>query len=258
MKLFMLIAALLVTTTFVRAKVLSEIRVYTDGKTSMDGLFLWDDSKEGRRPGVLIFHAWKGPGSFEIKQAERLARLGYVAFVADIYGTGVRPKSNKEAAKRSGHFKNNPPKLRRRARLALEQIKTHKLVDGDRVGAIGYCFGGTTVLELARSGADVKGVVSFHGGLKTSLPAKKGNIKSKILVLHGTVDPHAPMADVNRLISELEAVDVDYYIELYGGAVHAFTNPGAGTDVSIGVAYNSRAARRSWRSMKSFFAEILR
>ena len=258
MRLYSAVCLSLIITNVVTADIVTKKSIYTDGDTTMEGQFVWDSSRSTKGPGIAVFHAWKGPGAFELKQAKALASMGYVAFVADIYGAGVRPNSNKEAATTSGFFKKNLQVLRRRANLALEHLLSHPQVDSMRVGAIGYCFGGTTVLELARSGARLKGVVSFHGGLNSSMPASKGQIQAKILVLHGAVDPHAPMADVLKLSQELEKAGVDYYFELYGGAVHAFTNPAAGSDPSIGVAYDLKAARRSWRSMKEFFKDVLR
>jgi dienelactone hydrolase len=142
--------------------------------------------------------------------------------------------------------------------LALAALKAHPLADKGRVAAIGYCFGGTAVLELARSGAELNGVVSFHGGLATQVPASAGGIKAKVLVLHGADDPSVPPADVQAFQEEMRRSGADWQMVAYGGAVHTFTNPAAGNDPSRGSAYNEKAALRSWEHMKVFFAEIFR
>jgi dienelactone hydrolase len=148
--------------------------------------------------------------------------------------------------------------MRQRINLALAELKRQKLVDPDKIAAIGYCFGGTVSLELARSGADVKGIVSFHGGLDTPNPADAKNIKAKILVLTGGDDPNVKDEQVENFKNEMRDAGVDYEITIYGGAVHAFTNPNAGSDNSKGMAYNEKADKRSWEAMKSFFNEIFK
>jgi dienelactone hydrolase len=174
-----------------------------------------------------------------------------------MYGKGVRPKDTKEAGAEAGKYKGNRPLMRTRIAAALDWLKKNPNVDTKRIAAIGYCFGGTTVLELARSGADIAGVVSFHGGLDSPTPADAKNIKCKVLVLHGADDPYVPAAEVAGFEDEMRKAGVDWTLISYGGAVHSFTNPDAGTDNSKGAAYNERADRRSWEAMKTFFAEIL-
>jgi len=187
-----------------------------------------------------------------------LAQLGYVAFCADIYGKGVRPKDPQEAGPLAGKYKSDRQLLRARVNAGLEALRQQPLVDPKRIAAIGYCFGGTTVLELARSGADIAGVVSFHGGLDSPTPADGKNIKCKILVCHGADDPFEKPADLAAFQSELRDAKVDWQLIEYGGAVHAFTQPMAGNDNSKGAAYNEKADKRSWEAMKQFFAEIFK
>jgi dienelactone hydrolase len=205
---------------------------------------------------VLFVHHWKGLGAYEKRRAEQLARLGYVAFAADIYGKGVRPSDPKDAAAAAGKYKNDRPLLRKRVVAGLEALKSQPMVDTTKLAAMGYCFGGTTALELARSGADVAGVVSFHGGLATPTPQDAKNIKGKVLALHGADDPFVPPLEVAGFQEEMRRGGVDWEFVSFGGAVHSFTDSGAGSDNSKGAAYNEKADRRSWEAMKDFFAEI--
>ena len=229
---------------------------YAQGDQALEGYLAWDDAIAGPRPGVLVVHEWTGLGDYVKTRARKLAELGYIAFAADIYGKGVRPATPQEAGKVAGKYKNDPKLMRQRVRAGLDALLSEPLCDPKRVAAIGYCFGGTCVLELARSGADVAGVVSFHGGLATANPADAKNIRGKVLALHGGDDPHVPPREVAAFEDEMRAAGVDWQLVVYGGAVHAFTNPAAGNDNSRGAAYNAAADRRSWEAMKAFFAEI--
>lgn len=240
------------------AAVQSQKVEYKQGDTVCEGLLVWDDSFTGKRPGVLIAHQWKGAGDYEKMRAEMLARLGYVAFCADVYGKGVRADNPKDASALAAKYKNDRPLLRARINAALDAMRQQERVNTDQVVAIGYCFGGTTVLELARSGANVDGVVSFHGGLNTPSPADAKNIKAKVLALHGADDPFVPNEEVLAFQKEMRDANVDWQLVAYGNAVHSFTDKGAGNDNSKGSAYNAAADRRSWEDMKDFFAEALR
>ncbi len=220
------------------------------------GFVFFDDTNTKLRSGILIVHEWKGIGDHVMQSGRELAKLGYIAFAADIYGKGVRPSSNQEAAKVAGSYKKDRQLLRSKVLAGLEQLKKQPLVDSSKIGAIGYCFGGTTVLELARSGYKLDGVVSFHGGLDSSNAEEAKNIKCKVLVLHGADDPHVSEKERLDFISEMRATKVDWQLVQYGNAVHSFTNKGAGTDNSRGAAYNEKAASRSWEAMKAFFNEI--
>ena len=229
---------------------------YKQGDTTLEGLWVHDDSISGKRPGVLVVHQWKGLGDYEKKRAEMLAKLGYNVFAADIYGKGIRPKDPKEAAAQAGKYKGDRELLRARVKAGLEQLKQNELTDTKNVAAIGYCFGGTTVLELARSGAGVNGVVSFHGGLSSPKPEDAKNIKGKVLALHGADDPNVPPTEVAGFEKEMRDAKVDWELVAYGNAVHSFTDWNAGNDNSKGAAYNEKADKRSWEAMKVFFNEL--
>jgi len=230
---------------------------YKQGDTICEGYLAYDDAVKGPRPGVLVVHDWMGCDSYAKMRADMLANLGYVAFAADIYGRDVRPKSPQEAGALAGKYKGDRPLLRARVNAALDTLEKQPLVDTKRVAAIGYCFGGTTVLELARSGADIAGIVTFHGGLDTPTRDAK-NIKCKVLICHGADDPYVPATDVTALQDEFRKAGVDWQMIYYSGAVHAFTRPDAGSDNSKGAAYNEKADKRSWEAMKEFFAEIFK
>lgn len=215
--------------------------------------FITHPKVKGKHPGVLVIHDWMGISDFTKLKLQELSKLGYVAFAADIYGKEHYPKSTEEAGKIAGSFKDNRGKLRKRAQLALEKLLKDPSVDPNRIAVIGFCFGGTTALELARSGAKLKGVVSFHGGLSTPHPEDAKNIKAEILALHGADDPSVPEKEVQAFEVEMRAAKVKWELVKYGNAVHAFTNPLAGNDNSKGAAYNAEADRKSWVAMKNFF-----
>ncbi|HZO83571.1 MAG TPA: dienelactone hydrolase family protein [Verrucomicrobiae bacterium] len=240
----------------VRAEIVSKPVEYKEGQTTLEGLWVYDDSVKGKRPGVLVVHQWKGLGDYERKRAEMLAKLGYNVFAVDIYGKGVRHNNPKDASAEAAKYKNDRKLLRARVNAGLDVLRKQDLTDAKRIAAIGYCFGGTTALELARSGADVAGVVSFHGGLNTPSASDAKQIKAKVLALHGADDPHVPPAEVAAFENEMRDAKVDWSLVAYGGAVHSFTDWNAGNDNSKGSAYNEKADKRSWEAMKQFFAEI--
>lgn len=258
MKCLISIIAVLFFTVTVQAEVRTEMVEYKQGDAVLEGYLAYDDAVKGKRPGVLIVHEWMGINNYVKKRAEQLARLGYVAFAADIYGKGVRPKNSDEAAAESKKYKTDRQLMRNRVNAGLDVLKNHKLVDTKKTSAIGYCFGGTTVLELGRSGADVAGIVSFHGGLDSLNPNDAKNIKGKVLALHGGDDPFVPAEQVAAFQDEMRKANVDWDMVVYGGAVHSFTNPDAGNDNSKGAAYNEKADKRSWEDMKQFFSEIFK
>ena len=229
---------------------------YKEGNTTLEGVLVYDDSIATKRPGILIAHQWKGLTDYERKRAEMLAQLGYVAFAADIYGKGIRPADPKAAGEMAGKYKADRDLLRRRVQAGFDQLKKSRGVDTQKIGAIGYCFGGTTVLELARSGADVAGVVSFHGALATPTPEDAKNIKGKVLACHGADDPFVPPAEVGGFEEEMRKAKIDWQLIAYGNSVHSFTDWNAGNDNSKGAAYNEKADKRSWEAMKDFFNEL--
>ena len=237
------------------AKLVTKTVEYQQGDTTLEGYLAYDDSFTGRRPGVLVVHQWMGLTDYEQNRAVMLANLGYVAFCADIYGKGVRPQNYQDAGAEATKYKTNRALLRLRVNAGLAKLKQNELVDTNRIAAIGYCFGGTTVIELARSGAALNGIVSFHGGLDSPAPTDGKNIQCKVLVCHGADDPFEKPEDLAAFESEMRAANVDWRLIMYGGAVHSFTQPMA--DGSLpGAKYNERADKRSWQDMKQFFAEI--
>lgn len=258
MKYLISIIAVLFLAVTVQAEVRTEVVEYKQGNAVLEGYLAYNDAMKGKRPGVLIVHEWMGVNNYVKKRAEQLAKLGYIAFAADIYGKGVRPKNSDEAAAESKKYKSDRQLMRDRVNAGLGILKKYKLVDTKKTAAIGYCFGGTTVLELGRSGADVAGIVSFHGGLDSLNPNDAKNIKGKVLALHGGDDPFVPAEHVAAFQDEMRKAGVDWNMVIYGGAVHSFTNPDSGNDNSKGAAYNEKADKRSWEDMKQFFREIFK
>ncbi len=256
--LFLWLGLSLSLASTLKADIVTRPVEYADGSTILEGFLAYDSSAAGPRPGVLVIHQWKGITRYEKDRAVQLARLGYVALAADIYGKGIRPATNEEAAATAGRFYGEPQLLRERARSGLRFLKSLAIVDSMKTAAIGYCFGGKAVLELARSGAELKGVVSFHGGLDTRDPADAKNIRGKVLVLHGASDPHVGPDKVAAFEKEMTDAKVDWQLIAYGGAVHSFTIPDAGDDPATGSAYDEKADRRSWEAMLRFFDEIFK
>ncbi len=238
------------------AAIKSEFVEYKQGETVLEGYLVYDDAIKGQRPGVLVIHQWLGLTDNEKMRANMLAEMGYVAFAVDIYGKGIRPKESSAAGAEAGKYRKDLPLFRDRINAGLQTLLKNPNVDPKRVAAIGYCFGGGAALELARSGANIAGVVSFHGSLTTTMPAVSGKIPAKILVCHGADDPFVPMKDFEGFLDEMRAAGADYQFIAYSGAVHAFTQNEAGNDNSKGAAYNEKADKRSWQAMKDFFAEI--
>lgn len=255
----LLVTSLVLALAFAaRAAIQTKTIEYKQGDTTLEGVLIYDDAVKGKRPGVLIVHQWMGVTEYEKTRATMLAKLGYVAFCADIYGKGVHPKDTSEAGPLAGKYKADRALLRARVNAGLDTFKKSELVDTKHIAAIGYCFGGTTVIELARSGAELNGVVSFHGGLDSPAPADGKNIKCKVLACHGADDPFVPTKDLVAFESEMRDSKVDWQLIAYGGAVHSFTQPMAGNDNSKGAAYNEAADKRSWEAMKQFLGELFR
>jgi dienelactone hydrolase len=244
--------------TEVQANLVTKTVEYQQDGTVFKGFLAYDDAFQGKRPGVLVVHEYWGLNDFARRKAEQLAGLGYVALAADMYGNGKVTKDPKEAAGLANELRvQNKPLLRARAQAALKTLAANPVVNPTRLGAIGFCFGGTTVLELAYSGAGLKGVVSFHGGLTSPQPEELKGIKPAILVLHGADDPHVKAEDIAAFQEAMRKGGIDWQMVYFADAVHAYMNPEAGSDKTKGVAYNARAAKRSWQYMQDFFKEIL-
>jgi dienelactone hydrolase len=258
MRSFTVVALLLGFSLVSRAELVRENVEYRQGDVTLKGYFVYDEAMIGKRPGVLVVHEWWGLNDYARRRADELAQLGYLALACDIYGNG-QTAANPEAARALVMpFYTDRALLRARVRAGLDELRGYVQCDTNRVAAVGYCFGGMTVLELARSGAPVAGVVSFHGGLSTPHPEDAKNIKGKVLVLHGGDDPNVKPEEVTAFEDEMRKAGVDWQLIVYGGAAHSFTNPASGSDPSKGAAYNEKADRRSWEAMRAFLAEIFR
>jgi dienelactone hydrolase len=257
MKRALILATALAFGTVAHAAIKTETVTYKDGKTELKGYLAYDDAAQGKRAGVLVVPEWTGLNDYAKKRAEQLAGLGYVAFAIDMYGKGQVAKDSEEASKLAGTYKADRPLMRTRAMAGLNTLLKNEKVDPARVAAIGYCFGGTVTLELARAGAPLKGVVCFHGGLDTPKPEETKSIGPKVLVMQGADDPYAKFSDMGAFKDEMTKAGADYQIVVFSGAVHGFTNPANGNDNSKGMAYNGAADRRSWNIMRIFFNEIL-
>ncbi len=242
-----------------RAAIKTDVVSYQAGRVQAHSFVAYDDSRSGKRPGVLVVPEWWGLNDYARTRARMLAGLGYVALAVDIYGDGKSTRDPDQAAAWSGTLKSgNRSELRARIAAALRELKSNPRVDPMRTAAIGYCFGGTTVLELARSGADVTGIVSFHGGLDASDSAEAGEIKARVLVCHGAEDPFESPAQVQAFEDEMRGAKADWQMNIYSGAEHSFTNPANANSHVRGIAYNKEADERSWQAMRDFFKEILR
>lgn len=239
-------------------KIKTELVDYKQGNTILQGYLAYPEKINKKVPGIVAVHDWTGVNPDVKKRVEMLAKMGYVAFAADIYGKGINPKPPKEASEMAGKYKSDRNLMRERIKAGLDVLKNNKNVDSKYIAAIGYCFGGTVAIELARSGADLKGVVSFHGGLDSPNPQDGKNIKAKLLILHGADDPYVSEKDIKEFASEMNSNKVDWQMIYYSDAVHSFTLKSAGSDKSVGAAYNELADKRSWEHMKLFFDEIFK
>ena len=232
---------------------------YKAGDTVMQGLVAYDDSVEGKRPGVLVVHEWWGHNDYARKRARMLAELGYTALAVDMYGDGKTADHPEDAGKFSSAVGGNPQLVRARFDAALSTLKQQPTVDADSIAAIGYCFGGSIVLGMARMGTDIDGVVSYHGSVATKTPAKEGDIKTRILVFNGADDPFVKAEQIEAFKQEMKAAGADYRLVNYPGAVHSFTNPGAdemGKKFDLPLAYNEKADKDSWQQTQAFFKQI--
>lgn len=229
---------------------------YRQGETTLQGLLAWDDAAKGRRPGVVVVHEWWGHNEHTRQQARRLAEAGYVGFALDLYGKGKVTTHPKDAEAFMTEAARDPATLAARFNAALELLKRDPHVDPQKIGAIGYCFGGGVVLDQARSGADLDAVASFHGMLGTRTAARKGAVKARILVLTGGDDPMAPPQQVEAFKSEMTAAGAKFEVVSYPGARHGFTNPQAGKAGMEALAYNAEADKKSWAALLAMLKQV--
>lgn len=228
---------------------------YEHNGTQLEAMLVYDDSWQTAMPGVMVCHAWAGRGAFEIEKARAIAEEGYAAFAVDLYGKGVLGKSKDENMALMTPFMEDRAMLQGRLKVALKAFGDQEVVDEKRIAAIGFCFGGLCALDMARSGADVVAVASFHGLFNASGNSSGKKIKAKVLALHGNDDPMVPHAQVMALADELTAAGADWQIHMYGRTMHAFTNPEA-NDPGFGTVYNETADRRAWQALDNFLEEI--
>ena len=228
---------------------------YQHDQVELQGYLAWDDAVDEKRPGVMVSHAWRGRTKFEDARAEDLAKLGYVGFALDLYGKGVQGNSVEENSALMQPFLDDRQMLQNRLSTSLDVLKSQDEVDESRTAAMGYCFGGLCVLDLARTGADVNGVTSFHGLFGPPGNTADNKINAKVLVLHGWDDPMATPDQVVSLAEELSGMGADWQIHGYGNTMHAFTNPDA-NDPDFGTVYQADADRRSWNAMQDFLSEL--
>lgn len=228
---------------------------YHAGEVALLGVLTLDESVPERRPGILLIHGGAGLDEHARQQAHRYAQLGYVVLACDMYGEGVAGNRERVLATLT-QMRDDPERLAQRGRAGLAVLAGCPEV-GDRFAAIGFCFGGMAALTLARAGAELAAVVSIHGTLKTAHPAEAGSVKAKILVCHGAIDPHVPLADVTGFAEEMDQAGADWQLIMYGGAMHGFTHKHAVAGATPGVAYDARADRRSFAAVRAFLAETL-
>ena len=252
-----LITLLMAVNAFAELKT-QEVK-YSLGKVHFTGYLAYDDAIGGRRSGVLVVHEWWGHNDYVRRRAEMLAQLGYTALAVDMYGDGKLAQHPQEATQFVQEVNAKQGESQKRFQVALNVLKKEPTVDKKKIAAIGYCFGGSIVLNMARSGMDLKGVVSFHGSLGTETPAKRGGVKARVLVCHGADDSFISQEAVEAFKKEMDDAKVNYQFISYDGAKHSFTNPGAddlAEKFDLGIAYNEEADKQSWKDMQTFFKEI--
>lgn len=230
---------------------------YSDGSQKLEGLVAQPKKTLKNKAGVLLLPAWMGIENNAKENATELAKLGYITFVADIYGVDKRPTNTKEAGQQAGYYKTNYAEYQKRIQLALDQL-VKAGANPEKIAVIGYCFGGSGAIEAARANLKVNGIVSFHGGLGRDASRVIESINPKVLILHGADDFFVPEAEIKAFQDEMNKAKADWQMNYYADAVHAFTHKDAGSDKSKGTAYNEKAAKRSWQAMLDFFNEIFK
>lgn len=255
MKPSLTVGLVLLSVAGAEAKLVTRPVEYEAGDAKLVGYLAYDDAVEGKRPGVLVVHEWWGLDDYAKRRAEQVAKLGYVALAVDMYGEGRTTRDPKQAGEWAGQVRRGPA-WRERIRAAFNLLAGNERVDPERIAAMGYCFGGTTALQLAYSEPRLAGAVSFHGSLPPLEPADFPNLKARLLILHGADDAFVPDEQIDAFKKALDKAGADWQMILYSGAVHGFTNPDAGKAGLKGVAYNQKADERSWEHMKLFLREI--
>lgn len=256
LRLLTAVGVSLLCTTAALAEVKTKTVVYEHGGEKLEGFMAWDDATSAQRPGVLVVHEWWGLNDYARGRARQLAKLGYVAFALDMYGQGKVAEHPQDAAAWSGKIRENVDAWVARAGAGLKQLQSHDLVDDKRLAAIGYCFGGATVCQLAYHNAPVQGVVSFHGSLPVPTKEQAEDVQPRILICHGAADAFIPTERIQEFQTTLDAGGADWQMIVYAGARHSFTNPAADQRGIEGLKYDKKADMRSWAHMRLFFAEI--
>lgn len=261
MRNLFLLAALLFGSSLAHATIQGKEVIYTSGDTTLKGYIAYDDAIRGRRPGILVVHEWWGNNGYTRERATMLAKLGYTALALDMYGEGKEARHPDEAAKFSNELAKNLPLAKARFESAIKLLQQQDNVDPKNIAALGYCFGGSVVLQMARLGEDLKGVASFHGSLATETPAEPGKVRARIISFTGTEDPMIPAKQVVAFRQEMERAGVDYKVVTFAGVKHSFTNPAAdeyGRKFNLPLAYDAAADKASWDETKSFLADIFK
>lgn len=242
-----------------QAEIQTQELSYAVGGVQMKGYLVYDDSNNKKRPGILVVHEWWGHNDYSRERARMLAEMGYTALALDMYGDGKQASHPKQAGEFSSAVKSNIPVAKKRFLAALKLLKQHPTTDPKQIAAIGYCFGGGIVLEMARLGIDLDAVVSFHGSLSTKQSFKPGSVKTKVLVCNGAADPFVTMPQIEQFKNEMRKGKIDFTFKSYADAKHAFTNPAAdnlGKKFNIPLAYNVKADKDSWRDMQEFLQHV--
>lgn len=261
MRIIATLVLLLSGLTLLHGGVKGKVVEYKADGVILKGYLAYDDSKKGQRPGVLVVHEWWGHNEYARKRARMLAELGYTALAVDMYGNAKQAKHPDDAMKFVQETISNMELAKAKFSAGMELLKNQKTTDPGKIAAIGYCFGGGVVLQMAREGFDLAGVVSFHGGLATQNPAQPGKVKAKMLVCNGADDSFVPAEQIQTFRDEMDSAKVDYQFINYAGAVHSFTNPDAdkvGKKFNMALGYNAAADQKSWSDMKQFLETILR
>jgi dienelactone hydrolase len=256
-----ILAIIFMSITIAYAGVVGKEVTYKTDSLTMKGYLAYNDAMKDKRPGIIVVHEWWGNNDYSRKRADMLAELGYVALAVDMYGDGKQADNPTDAGKHAGEVMKNPSALQSRFNAAMDFLKNDEHVDRSQIGAIGYCFGGGVVLAMARTGIDLKAAVCFHGSLATQNPAKKGDIKAKILVCNGGADKFVSAEDAKKFKTEMKSAGVDFKFVDYPGATHAFTNPAAtelGKKFNMPIAYNEKADKKSWSEMQAWFKKAFK